>query len=41
MLSKVRYELYLILTKGDSYEGKVTIQFHLGDKNIDELFLDF
>jgi len=41
MISKVKYELFLILTKGDTYEGKITVQFSLGDKNIDELFLDF
>jgi hypothetical protein len=41
MISKVRYELFLILTKEESYEGKVVIDFYLEDKNIDELFLDF
>ncbi len=41
MLSKVRYELLLILTKGTDFEGKVTIDFYLGDKTLDDLYLDF
>lgn len=41
MISKVKYELLLILTKGQDYEGKVTIDFFLGDKTLDELYIDF
>lgn len=41
MLSKVRYELFLVLTKTETFEGKVVVEFFLGDKNIDDLFLDF
>lgn len=41
MISKLRYELFLILTKGECFEGRVTIDFYLSDKDKDELFLDF
>ena len=41
MISKVRYELYLVLTKGDTYEGRVVVDFHLSDKNLGDLYLDY
>lgn len=41
MISKLRYELFLILTKGECFEGRVTIDFYMGEKDKDELFLDF
>lgn len=41
MISKVRYELFLVLNKNDIFEGKVVVDFYLGDKTIDELFIDF
>lgn len=37
----VKYELIMILSKGDIYGGKVTVEFKLGDKNLGDLFLDF
>ena len=41
MLANVRYELILLLTKEKGYEGKVTVEFKLKDKEIADLFLDF
>lgn len=41
MVSNVKYELLLLLSKNEGYEGKVVIEFKLTDKNIDDLFLDF
>ena len=41
MLSDVRYELYLVLGKDDTYEGRVIVDFNLTDKNIGDLYLDF
>jgi hypothetical protein len=41
MISKVRYELYLVLTKGDTYEGRVIVDFILSDKNQGDLYLDY
>jgi len=29
------------MSKADTYEGKVTLEFKLGDKNLGDLFLDF
>ena len=41
MINNVRYELILVLGKSENYEGKLMVEFYLGDKNIDDLFLDF
>ncbi len=41
MISNVRYELFLILTKEDTYDGRVSVDFQLNDKNIGDLYLDF
>jgi hypothetical protein len=35
------YEVIIIMSKADIYEGKVTVEFKLGDKNLSDLFLDF
>jgi hypothetical protein len=37
----VKYKLIMILSKAETYGGKVTIEFKLGDKNLGDLFLDF
>ena len=37
----VKYELFILISKSDVYEGKVIIEFQLTDTNISELFLDF
>lgn len=41
MISNVNYELILLLTKELNYEGKLTVDFKLKEKDIDDLFLDF
>ena len=41
MISNVKYEVFLVLSKQDTYEGRLNLEFKLGDKSIDELFLDF
>ena len=37
----VKYNLIIIMSKAETYEGKVTLEFKLGDKNLGDLFLDF
>lgn len=37
----VKYELFMMLSKKDTFEGKVNIEFYMTDKNIGDLFLDF
>ena len=37
----VKYDLIMILSKAETYTGKVTIEFKLNDKNLGDLFLDF
>jgi hypothetical protein len=39
--NSVSYELFIMLSKKDTFEGKVIIEFQLSDKNIADLFLDF
>jgi len=40
-LDSVKYELFILLSKKEFYEGKVLISFRLTDKSIVDLFLDF
>jgi hypothetical protein len=37
----VKYSIVMILSKAETYTGKVNIEFKLGDKNLGDLFLDF
>jgi hypothetical protein len=37
----VKYELFIMMSKQDIFEGKVNIEFSLTDKNLGDLFLDF
>ena len=37
----VKYELIIVMSKSETYEGKVTLEFKLTDKNLGDLFLDF
>ena len=37
----VKYDLILLMSKAETYEGKLTVEFKLNDKNQGDLFLDF
>jgi hypothetical protein len=39
--NSVKYDLIIVMSKSETYEGKVTIEFKLTDKNLGDLFLDF
>ena len=40
-VNSVKYDLIILMSKSETYEGKVTIEFKLTDKNLGDLFLDF